>query len=242
MTSWQLLRRGLDGRYELFGERPTWRTGRGRRSEIRAAAASVVEDLSAITGSDVRLGVLDGCRVAYVEKGHGSSPLSEFSSAATLPAHASAMGQVLLAFSGAVVVRNAVAGGLDRYTPRTLTTTDRLGRVLKVVRLRQLAVVRGELRPDQASVAAPVFGPDGAIAAALEVCLDDSAEPGVVVAVLTLAARVVSRDLWRPPSVAADGQVGDTRVGRRPPPSALRETFGPLDGDRLNVISCDANG
>ena len=212
LTSWQVLRRGLDGRYELFGDGSARRGRTGRPSEIREVAAPVVDDLSTITRSDIRLGVLDGRRIAYVEKTCGPTPLSEFSPAATLPAHATAMGQVLLAFSSPAVVRNVVMGGLDCYTPHTLTTIDRLSSVLRGVRLHQRAVVRGELMPDYASVAAPVFGHDGAIAAALEVHLDGAAEPDLVIAVLTLAARVVSRDLWCPPSVGAnqpDGSGGD---------------------------------
>jgi len=56
------------------------------------------------------------------------------------------------------------------------------------------------------------------IAAALEVHLDGATEPDLVIAVFTLAARVVSRDLWCPPSVGAnqpDGSGGDVRGSLR---------------------------
>ena len=43
----------------------------------------------------MRLGVLDDLRVSYVEKTDGSRPFSAFSDAATLPAHATALGRAL---------------------------------------------------------------------------------------------------------------------------------------------------
>jgi DNA-binding IclR family transcriptional regulator len=43
--------------------------------------------------------VLDGAQVAYIEKVPGNLPVSLFSAAARLPAHATALGKALLAFS-----------------------------------------------------------------------------------------------------------------------------------------------
>jgi IclR family acetate operon transcriptional repressor len=187
----QMVARGEDGRYGL-----TWgvaRHGTGWSSGIRVTAGSTVDDLSSVTARDVRLGVLDEPRVRYVEKSYGARPLS---SAATLPAHATALGQVLLAYSKSEVVRRVVASGLRRYTSATVTTAARLDHVLRTVRLRGVAVVSGELTPDHVAVAAPVFDDSGEIAAALEARLHDvEAELPIVVPSLTIAARSLSRDL-----------------------------------------------
>ena len=107
LADWQLLGRGDDGRYGL-----AWGVARhatGWPSGIRVAAGPTVDDLSSVTARDVRLGVLDEPCVRYVEKTYGPRPLS---AAATLPAHATALGQVLLAYSKADVVRRVVASGL----------------------------------------------------------------------------------------------------------------------------------
>jgi DNA-binding IclR family transcriptional regulator len=191
LADWQLLGRGDDGRYELACG--VTRRGTGRPSGIRLTAGPAVDDLSSVTGRDVRLGVLDEPCVRYVEKTYGARPLS---AAATLPAHATALGQVLLAYSTGKVVRRVVASGLRRYTSATLTTAARLDHVLRTVRVRGVAVVNGELTHDHAAAAAPVFDDSGEIAAALEVRLHDvRAELPIVVPALTIAARGLSRNL-----------------------------------------------
>jgi IclR family transcriptional regulator, acetate operon repressor len=196
----QLLGRADDGRYGL-----TWgvtRRGMGCPSGIRVMVGPTVDDLSSVTARDVRLGVLDELRVRYVEKTYGARPISI---AATLPVHATALGQVLLAYSKADVVRRVVASGLRRYTSTTVTTAARLDHVLKTVRVRGIAVVNGELTPDHVAVAAPVFDGSGEIAAALEARLRDvEAELPIVVPSLTIAARSLSRDLM-------GGRVADVR-------------------------------
>jgi DNA-binding IclR family transcriptional regulator len=197
LAAWGLLHRRDDARFEAVlrvhaGSHRDWPL------DLRESAAPAVEDLSAIARNDVRLGVLDGLRVSYVEKPTGSRPLSAFSEAATLPVHATALGKALLAFSPADVVDNVIRHGLQRYTSSTMTTAVRLRHALCVTRLRGMAVVSGELRPDHSAVAVPVFGPDGEAVAALEVRLRDvRAELPCVVPALTVAARALSRDLGR---------------------------------------------
>jgi DNA-binding IclR family transcriptional regulator len=193
LADWQLLGRGDDGRYELTCG--VTRRGTPRTSGITFTARPTVDDLSSVTGRDVRLGVLDEPRVRYLEKAYGARPLS---AAATLPAHATALGQVLLAYSPGDVVRRVVASGLTRYTSATLTTAARLDHVLRTVRVRGAALVNGELTNDHAAVAGPVFDDRGEIAAAIEVRLHDvKGELPIVVPALTLAARSLSRDLMR---------------------------------------------
>lgn len=194
LADWHLLRRGVDGRYGLV-ESATRQADRAA-ADIRFTAGPIVEDLSMVTCRDVRVGVLDGFRVLYAEKTYGHRPLSNLSSAATLPAHATALGQVLLAFSTGDVVRSAIGQGLRRYTCSTLTTAARLDTVLRRVRLRGLAIVSGELVRDHSAVAEPVFGGGGDIAAAIEVRMHDvQAELATVVPALTIAVRGLSRDL-----------------------------------------------
>ena len=147
LAAWGILHRRDDARFEAVlrarsGSRRDW------PPDLRELAAPTVDDLYAVTKNDVRLGVLDGPRVSYVEKTDGSRPLSDFSDAAKLPAHATALGRALLAFSPAETVDHVVRYGLRSYTSSTVTTAARLRHALNVVRMRGVAVVSRELLPD----------------------------------------------------------------------------------------------
>ena len=77
LAAWGILRRGSDSRYEIVQLLRS--SGRcDRPVGLRAIAASTIEDLSAVMTNDVRLCVIDGHQVLYIEKAHGSQPLSEF--------------------------------------------------------------------------------------------------------------------------------------------------------------------
>ena len=195
LAAWGILHRRDDARFEAL-LRARCGSPRDRPPALRELAAPTVDDLYAVTKNDVRLGVLDGPRVSYVEKTDGSRPLSDFSDAAKLPAHATALGRALLAYSPAETVDHLIRYGLRSYTSSTVATAARLRHALNVVRMRGVAVVSHELLPDHSAVAVPVFGPDGEAVAALEVRLRDvRAELPCVVPALTIAARALSRDL-----------------------------------------------
>ena len=187
--------RGDDARYEIV--LPSAPAGAAIAPQASArVAAPVIEDLSAATKSDVRLGVFDCLRVLYVEKAYGGHPLSEFSAAAALPAHATALGKVLLAFSPTETVDNVVRHGLRGYTASTVTTAARTPPCTQGDEAPGMAVASGELLPGHCAVAVPVFGPAGELAASLEVRLRDipSDLPGIVPRSRSQPA--VSRGTW----------------------------------------------
>jgi DNA-binding IclR family transcriptional regulator len=197
LAAWGILHRREDGRFEA-ALRAQCGSHCDRPPDLRKLAAASVDDLSAVAKNDVRLGVLDGLRVSYVEKIDGCRPLSCFSDAATLPAHATAMGRVLLAFSAPECATGVIRHGLRRYTTTTTSTAAGLRHALNSARLRGMAVVCGELMPDHSAVAVPVFGPGGDAVAALEVRLRDvRADLPCVAPALAVAARALSRDLGR---------------------------------------------
>ena len=68
-----------------------------------------------------------------------------FTPAATLPAHPTALGRALLAFSPSGVVEMTIMRGLRPYTAHTVTSPDRFRRALTVTRLTRVAVTRFEL-------------------------------------------------------------------------------------------------
>ncbi|HET7477525.1 MAG TPA: IclR family transcriptional regulator [Dermatophilaceae bacterium] len=196
LAAWGMLERTDDASYRIGV--PLKIIGRANQDPptIHERARAVMEDLAAATRTDVRLGILDDLQVAYIEKVAGHRPLSAFTPAATLPAHATALGKALLAFSPARTVDILFAGGLKRYTAYTLTTPDRLRRALAETRLTCVAVSRSELTPGSNAIAAPVFGAGGSLLAALELRVNDlrSEVPHLQPALL-IAARSLSRQL-----------------------------------------------
>src|SRR5262249_36251009 len=95
----------------------------------------------------------------------------------SVPLHCSALGKVLLAY-GAVQLSGQLSGQLagqlpggvlERRTDKTITTEAALRAELAAVRARGYAVTDEELEPGLIAVAAPIYGYDGAVVAALSV-------------------------------------------------------------------------
>jgi DNA-binding IclR family transcriptional regulator len=175
---------------KVIGNRATQASGLPER------ARRVMEDLSAATRADVRLGVLDGFSVAYIEKIVGHRPVSDFAANEPLPAHATAMGKALLAFAPPRLVDEFLAGGLARYTPFTLTSQERFRQALNITRMTRTALCRWELELGLASIAAPVLGDGGVAVAAIELRVRDLRHDlHTMQPALNVAAGCLSREL-----------------------------------------------
>jgi DNA-binding IclR family transcriptional regulator len=157
----------------------------------------VLDDLCAATRTTVRLGVLDDdVAVSYIEKQPNAEPVPTAFEERTLPAHATAMGKAMLAFSPPDVVDAVIQNGLDPYTPFTISTAHSLRRALSIIRMTLVATERQELRLNTAAVAVPVFASGGNVVAALELT---TTGPGtqlhLIQSAVVVAARGMSRDL-----------------------------------------------
>ena len=87
-----------------------------------------------------------------------------------LPAHATSMGQVLLAgLKPSCLDAYLRSTELERYTRRTITAPDELRTRLKEVRERGCAFVDQELEDGLRSIAVPIYSHDGSVLAALNV-------------------------------------------------------------------------
>jgi DNA-binding IclR family transcriptional regulator len=195
LTSSRLLERTPDGGYRVGLPLRTMR-GQPCPTDILAERGPhVLDDLAAAIPYPVRLGVLRDLRVAYLEA-RGAGPGCPSPAGARLPAHATAIGKVLLAFAPAATVRAVLAGGLPAFTEHTLTRPEQLRHALAVIRLTRFGTSDSELRPGVCALATPVFGPGGEIRAALEARVPDM-RTGVdaVRPLLTVAARGLSREL-----------------------------------------------
>jgi len=202
LTARGVLDRTEDGNYRIGLPLRMIGTRASHPPNIQERAPRVMEDLSTATRTVARLGIFDDLEVAYIEKAPGHRPVTMFSAAATVPAHATALGKALLAFTSPRVVDLVIAQGLRAFTPYTLTTPDRFRRALAVTRLTRIAVSRWELDLGVSTVAAPVFGAGGHVVAALELRVRDlRCDLQVVQPALMVAARSLSRELATSPRI-----------------------------------------
>jgi DNA-binding IclR family transcriptional regulator len=140
------------------------------RHELREAVLPFLQDLYHATRTTVQLGVLNGTQVLVVDKISGHRPMPMLSQVGgMIPAHCSGLGRAILAYSDAAKIEAVIDAGLDRRTPRTITSPTALRRELAAIPDRGLALDREEGNIGVSCVAAPIFGPLGDVVAALSV-------------------------------------------------------------------------
>jgi DNA-binding IclR family transcriptional regulator len=75
----------------------------------------------------------------------------------TVPAHVSPGTKAILAYSSADVTDRILAGGLHRFTSKTITDPEAFKRNLREVRRKGIAFASGEYNLEIAAIGAPVF-------------------------------------------------------------------------------------
>jgi DNA-binding IclR family transcriptional regulator len=170
-------------------------------NELRTRALNWSDSLAARTHESVRIGTLHEGQVLIVH--HVFRPddsMQTLDVGALLPAHASALGKVLLA-DHPYVAGELARDGLEAFTPATITEPETLQRELERVRKRGWAADIGELVNGQVSCAAPIIDRRGVTVGAMGVSgppdrLLAARQPrGDLVAFVREAARAVSREL-----------------------------------------------
>jgi DNA-binding IclR family transcriptional regulator len=201
LTDWGALERDEDGVYHV-GLR-LWELAAlaPRGLALRQIALPHLEDLYEATHENVQLAVRDGAEVVYIEWISGRSAVGvHIRVGARWPLHATGVGLALLAHGEPAFQDAYCERPLASFTPHTITDPSRLRRVLAEVRRTGVAVSSRQVTDDALSVAAPVRGPGGTVAAAVSVVVPerDAQVPALIPAV-RLAARGISRALgWQP--------------------------------------------
>ncbi|WP_295817628.1 IclR family transcriptional regulator [uncultured Microbacterium sp.] len=168
--------------------------------DVRARSLRRMHDLSHRTGLACRLGVAHNTDVLVIHhdrRPDGTEQMPE--TGITLPAHASALGKVLLAYDDDFRTE-VLAHPLADLTGDTVTDAAALQEQLIVVRDGALATENEEAVIGDASVAVPVTGEDGTVIAALGVVFPAPASEldAAVLKELRDAAQAISRDLGAP--------------------------------------------
>ncbi|WP_280399767.1 IclR family transcriptional regulator [Nocardia carnea] len=127
---------------------------------MRETALPFLQGLWEMTHAHVLLAVLDGSQAILVEKISGTRDVPPVGRAGgRLPLHASAVGKVLLAYSGPDLEREILSKPLKAYTAETITDPNDLRYEIARVRRSGSATSVDELTPGSASCAAIVTGP-----------------------------------------------------------------------------------
>jgi DNA-binding IclR family transcriptional regulator len=192
----RLLVRRADGRYEIGAL--LWRLGLlAPPTELRELALPHLHDLVEATGHTVHLAVLDGAGALVIERLSGSRTLpTRHSPGGHLPLHCTAVGKALLAYAPTLLL-DEVMVDLRRHTPYTVTDPRVLHRQLDEIRRTGLARSAQEHRLGVSSVAIPVNGHEGVVAAiGLLAPLTSPRLPGALPH-LRAAAASVSADFLR---------------------------------------------
>lgn len=139
--------------------------------ELRRLSLPLMVELRDKYGETVNLGVQQFDKVTYIEVVPSEFALRlQESRGASVPAHASALGKAILAFSPQDVVEQLVRHHhFESITPNTITSPDELMAEIKRVRTAGFAVDRGEGSLLAVCIGAPILNGQGNAVAAMSI-------------------------------------------------------------------------
>lgn len=180
MRHMNLLQEGSERRYGLGSGPPDPMVAVRAMGIVRHTRSHLLA-LQRLAGCPVTLAMLDGAELVVVDRAATSSSGGlemTIDLYRRLPAHATALGKVLLAYLPEHREQQLVAQmKLKARTPFTLTDRRRLLRELQHVRNRALALEDREHLPHRRCIAAPVRGADQRVIAAVGLAFTDPELP-----------------------------------------------------------------
>lgn len=170
---------------------------------LRRMAHPVMAELRDVTGQSVQLAILQGADIVFlaiVRSEPAVRPAARIGG--RLPAHATALGKAILAFSPPEVVAAVVRGGLQRRTPHTIAEAQAFAHELRHVRSLGVATESEECVVGRSCAASPVFAAGGAPIAAISVA---GASTSVTADRMGAAVRAAAATLTRRLAADRDG-------------------------------------
>lgn len=180
---------------------------------ITELGGPILERMRDQTGYPACLVVRDGRHIVYIQRAAGKSPFASSVSVGTrLPAHATVLGHVLLGDLSLSQLRALYPEArLDRATASTPVDVDALFDQTQQIKARGFVLAEGFFEPHISTIAAPVFGENGHVAAAIGLTIPGGhiAEDGRagLVAQVRAAARQLS-------TLLNDGRAEEVEVAR----------------------------
>ena len=178
----------------------------GAHERLPEAARPILEHMRDATGHSTQLAILDGHDVVVVAKASAPSAFASSVHVGTrMPAHATVLGQVLLASMDARTLEQLYpAGGLPASTPRSPRTLAELRRALDAIKRNNYALSESGYESGISAIATPVRDSRGHTVAALSLVVALPAFDGpttrerLVAQVLDAAATLSHRLNYRP--------------------------------------------
>lgn len=180
-----------------------------RQEQLRWQSLPPIQALAEETGETVHVGILHEGEVVTVQVVEGTHAVRMHSRVGKRsPAHASALGKLLMAYLPDAEVEAIIARhGLPRFTSATITTPEALREALHQIRQQGWAPDAEEIEPGLRCLAAPITDQTGRPSAALGISAPasrmDAARCAAVLPRVKAAALQVSRMLGSPSSAAA---------------------------------------
>ncbi len=178
--------------------------------DIAELARPDLQRLRAQTRCSTHLGILDGAEVVYIARFAAHQPVSAtIAVGARLPAHATTMGRIILAYKPESYIREHFGGRtLAKFSERTPLTLEELFVQLDADRRRGYALSHSNFEAGIASIAAPLHGVKGEVVAAINVSTPENAidpkrfDTVVCDALLAAAGRISALSGYREATVA----------------------------------------
>jgi IclR family transcriptional regulator, acetate operon repressor len=157
-------------RYRLGRRLPQLASVVSGELDLRSVARPVCEHLATAVGETATLDVLMGDVIVPIEQATASTSVVSVNwLGRRTPVHCTASGKVIAAFAALAVRERLLGLPLDRVTPHTITDRAELEAELDEARQLGVAGTHEELEVGLDAMAAPVFGADGEVVAALDV-------------------------------------------------------------------------
>lgn len=136
-------------------------------NSLSSAAQPILERMSATLRESFSVATLDGDDIVYIARTVGTRVMAvDLHIGSRLPAYCTSMGRVLLAYLPPEELEAYLARAvLTAHTTRTITSVEKLRLALRNVRRNGYALVDQELEVGLRSLAVPVYGPSGRVAA-----------------------------------------------------------------------------
>jgi DNA-binding IclR family transcriptional regulator len=207
LMAWGALERGTDGRFTV-GLR-LWEVASlaPRGQGLKQVALPFMGDLEEVTRQHVLLAVRDGTEALLVERLSAHQAMNVlYRVGGRLPLHSTGVGLVLLAFAESGFQESILAQPLVHLPENVPVSPAALRRTLAEIRREGLATFRRRAPQPLVSVAAPIFGADDKVVAALSVVVpQENAEPRLLGPAVRTAARSISRGLGARRSIGHTG-------------------------------------
>lgn len=163
-----VVRADRTGKYRLGRRAASLRMDRwAQEVRIKACGGPILHRLGLVARETCHLSVPDGGEAVFIAQVPARESITPvLHEELRMPSHATASGKAMLAFLEPELLG---VGSLPALTDRTIVDPEPLAGELEEIRERGYAVDRKEVSSDLACVAAPVFGREGKVVAALSV-------------------------------------------------------------------------